>query len=699
MGFNINRHGIVFVLAIAITFWKVSQNGHHFFPNQNGGTGLFGNVFSRGGDGFDSDEASHDWTLVKAALQKRFAPHVHEIEIYDSRSNAGVGGRMLTVMKRPSAVLCKDQCNSLTSPPVVLATIHEKYVNEGLYGDNSSKKKGFYAPKRAGGNPSSSVPGHPKSAAEKRKQRMANLSKKTQYARDDRMRPQRSMKSIILSVFDWMLRIFSPGYEHGYSELDEVQMSAQYDREISQHNHRNLYNSEYEVYRKPDVPKGPSRGKAAKAFGAHQRGPGIAARSRRNSDGSLKHGEHHQTSLSMQLHMHLVDVTCVLEAVKISAIATHPQDNGASVPISSESNSLEEINDEAAGQSETNVESHDGMKEQYVNSDSDASPLATSPLIVALQNQPNTSQFIRDSLSRAQKPNLTRRAQKQLVQDTFVIDNTGHRHSNFDILRSRGIEFPLGNAALPTCSEIHTQWIHASESSSYLQHLKPLFLTSTLPPVFDTTQLDSPAFLETELAQVLYDLLVDIHSLALADILDPAGNRIVRSNKLMVAADAEFKSGISAEDEAAPLKISLSQDGEKEVLDLSEVAGTSPETGIPVETSTGDEDTGIQEEILEPKVAETIDDTNDETSTEDTVNPVEDPQKSADIGEGTSLLGNNDREQVIVEDTEDDVVATATRNEVLPPPDEAEEDVAVPHVEKKLQADEVDSAYIEKFEL
>jgi len=51
------------------------------------------------------------------------------------------------------------------------------------------------------------------------------------------------------------------------------------------------------------IPKGPARGKAARAFGAHSRGPSLAARTL---------DPNFETALTLQLHVHIPGLTCSL---------------------------------------------------------------------------------------------------------------------------------------------------------------------------------------------------------------------------------------------------------------------------------------------------------------------------------------------------------------------------------------------------
>jgi hypothetical protein len=202
---------------------------------------LFGVGDSPSYDGLVDDHAAEDWLLLRSALRTRLGKHVADVEVVDARQSFGSGPRQLLVYARPgTAVPCEGDAAPAGTAWACVAP----------------------PPGEGEGAPQPHTPGGP---------------------------------LLLISV-----------WEHGVSGGTEGASAA------------GARGGTYFVPRRKSASaggragggeaatptrSGPARGKSGRAFGAAQRGPGLAARSGPRGAGA-------PLALSLRLHVQLVGLTC-----------------------------------------------------------------------------------------------------------------------------------------------------------------------------------------------------------------------------------------------------------------------------------------------------------------------------------------------------------------------------------------------------
>ena len=271
---------LVMLLAAATTLYQVSRIRAR---DPTVATALpFASYFSPGAahlpppppgplDGLLGFQAGSDWGMLRSVLHSRLALHAGALEAIDGRGGAGHGHRLLTLLARPGAAAAAaaaaaagDAAQALPwgasaaswAAPLLLLTAHESDASDGLAGAKPRDVRHFYGSGKG---------------AEKGGRKGSGGAAAPQPARRR-------------GIFDALL-----GLGRRAAAASDPQQQQQQQR----------------VWDEASVPRGPARGKAARAFGAHSRGPSLLART--TTPGFA-------TALTLQLHVHVAGLTCALAA-------------------------------------------------------------------------------------------------------------------------------------------------------------------------------------------------------------------------------------------------------------------------------------------------------------------------------------------------------------------------------------------------
>jgi hypothetical protein len=253
------RFAVILGLAFAFTVWQVNMVQQRRADREGGGGGARGGL-SGGGplDGVAGFRAGGDWGMLLGAVAARLELHARVLEVVDGRAAAGEGARLLTLLARPGAAAAAAANESAVAGawPGALgwrAPLVLFTLHEGRGGGGGLA--GARRPRSflgAGGAGGAPGPG-PRAAR-------------------------------------------AGGGRRGGGGGGGAGSNA-------------------DSWEERDVPRGPRRGKAARAFGAHARGPSLDARSRSAAA---------PPPLTLQLHVHVPGLTCALAGAPAAPVAFLP---------------------------------------------------------------------------------------------------------------------------------------------------------------------------------------------------------------------------------------------------------------------------------------------------------------------------------------------------------------------------------------
>lgn len=265
---DITKHFIILAVAVTLAVFQLSR-----LPKADTKPGPFDRQFAstaahanQDSAGFLSDDAAEDWhNLLNAALT-RFSKHTGSVDVFDGRSEGGRGFRRLLLHASASqwttacdthgaAWSCLTPVDSEHEEGVVLPLLlaHPALLATAVEAGSSR------SPARAGGSGSS-------------RQFFSPKKKPAVPPRPHMQLPGSKRSSTWRSLTSWL------GTGAGAMGGNSVERQA-----------------------------GPGRGKAARAFGAGQRGPGLINRAAR----SKSFGD--PPSLTVYLHAHIAGITCCHE--------------------------------------------------------------------------------------------------------------------------------------------------------------------------------------------------------------------------------------------------------------------------------------------------------------------------------------------------------------------------------------------------